>query len=333
MLQTIDVDQHLFESRTTWSEYIDPARRSDALSIADDDAGWPWLMWRGNRLSPLEVPIPERSNLIGEDRMRRLRGERAPASFEELVPDSYRLAGARLASLNAFGLDAAVLFPNYGLLWEQRLASDRAAQRANARAYNRFVADVVRRRRGQALRSGPRGVARPGLGGGGDPAGARTGRAPGHDRAGSRRRETPLAPGLRCGVGRVQRRRRCAGLSRLGLREPPAPRLADRRARGGRATLRLDLPLSGACGRPGQSDPDRGAGAVPAPACRRGRVDGELGAEFPPPHRRCIGLLHPASRRAVPQVVGPPLELFPASGPGGRSALRDAESSGPQSRR
>jgi hypothetical protein len=38
-LQTIDVDQHLFESRTTWSEYIDPARRSDALSIADDDAG------------------------------------------------------------------------------------------------------------------------------------------------------------------------------------------------------------------------------------------------------------------------------------------------------
>jgi predicted TIM-barrel fold metal-dependent hydrolase len=142
MLQTIDVDQHLFESRTTWSEYIDPARRSDALSISDDDAGWPWLTWRGNRMAPLEVPIPERSNLIGEDRMRRLRGERAPASFEELMPDSYRLAGARLASLNEFGLDAAVLFPNYGLLWERRLASDRDAQRANARAYNRFVADV-----------------------------------------------------------------------------------------------------------------------------------------------------------------------------------------------
>jgi len=140
--QTIDVDQHLFESRTTWSEYIDPAQRADALSIVDDDAGWPWLAWRGDRLTPLEVPIPERSTLIGEDRLRRLRGERATASFEELVPDSYRLAGARLASLNAFGLDAAVMFPNYGLLWEQRLAADRDAQRANARAYNRFVADV-----------------------------------------------------------------------------------------------------------------------------------------------------------------------------------------------
>jgi len=141
-LQTIDVDQHLFESRTTWSEHIEPAHGSDALSITDDEAGWPWLTWRGSRLTPLEVPIPERSTLIGQDRLRRLRGERAPASFEDLVPDSYRLAGARLQSLDEFGLDAAVLFPNYGLLWEQRLASDRAAQRANARAYNRFMADV-----------------------------------------------------------------------------------------------------------------------------------------------------------------------------------------------
>ena len=141
-LQTIDVDQHLFESRTTWSEHIDPARRPDALSIADDDAGWPWLTWRGTRLTPIEVPIPERSALIGQDRLRRLRGERAPASFEDLVPDSYRCAGARLETLDHFGVDGAVMFPNYGLLWEQRLASDRVAQRANARAYNRFVADV-----------------------------------------------------------------------------------------------------------------------------------------------------------------------------------------------
>ena len=43
-LQTIDVDQHLFESRTTWSEYIDPAhrvrralhhRRRGGLALAD----------------------------------------------------------------------------------------------------------------------------------------------------------------------------------------------------------------------------------------------------------------------------------------------------------
>jgi predicted TIM-barrel fold metal-dependent hydrolase len=141
-LQTIDVDQHLFESRTTWSDFIDPGERDDALTIADDDAGWPWLTWRGARMTPIEVPIPERSSLIGDDRLRRLRGERAAASFEDLVPETYRLAGARLAAMDEFGLDGAVLFPNYGLLWENRLASDRAAQRANARAYNRYVESV-----------------------------------------------------------------------------------------------------------------------------------------------------------------------------------------------
>ena len=57
-LQIIDVDQHQFESRTTWSDYIDPARRADALSIADDDAGWPWLAWRGDRLAPAGGPDP-----------------------------------------------------------------------------------------------------------------------------------------------------------------------------------------------------------------------------------------------------------------------------------
>jgi predicted TIM-barrel fold metal-dependent hydrolase len=141
-LHTIDVDQHLFESRHTWTEHIDPERRADALAIEDDAGGWPWLTWRGTRLTPIEVPIPERSSLIGDDRQRRLRGEHAPAAFEDLVPASYGTAGSRLASLDEFGLDAAVLFPNYGLLWEEMLSSDRGAQRANARAYNRFMAGV-----------------------------------------------------------------------------------------------------------------------------------------------------------------------------------------------
>ena len=332
-LQTIDVDQHLFESRTTWSEYIDPAQRADALSIADDDAGWPWLTWRGSRLTPLEVPIPERSALIGEDRLRRLRGERAPASFDELVPDSYRLAGARLASLDAFGLDAAVMFPNYGLLWEQRLASDRDAQRANARAYNRFVADVCGEGEDRLF-----GVAHvllhdPGLGGRGDPPGAGTGGPPGHDRPGPGGREAALARGLRSGVGCVQRRGRCTRLPRLGVREPAAPRLADRGARGRRAALRLDLLVPGAGGRPGQPDPERRARAVSPPARRGGRADGELGAELPPAHRRRVGLLHPAPRRAVPHAGGPPVELLPAPGAGGRAPLRDAEPPRPEGRR
>ena len=148
-LRTIDVDQHLFESRHSWSEHIDPAWRADALGIEDDDAGWPWLVWRGQRLSPVEVQFPGQATAIGDDRLRRARGEKAPASYEELLPPAYGTAGPRLVALGEFGLDAAVLFPNFGLLWEQMLAGDRDAQRANARAYNRFMAGVCREGQGR----------------------------------------------------------------------------------------------------------------------------------------------------------------------------------------
>jgi predicted TIM-barrel fold metal-dependent hydrolase len=138
----IDVDQHLFESRTTWLDHIDPVSRADALSIDDDEAGWPWLTWRGRQLSPIEIPFPERSAEIGQDRLLRLSGARAPFTFEDRVPPSYGAAVPRLTALDEFGLDAAVLFPNFGLLWEKMLAEDRVAQRANARAFNRFMADA-----------------------------------------------------------------------------------------------------------------------------------------------------------------------------------------------
>jgi predicted TIM-barrel fold metal-dependent hydrolase len=141
-MRTIDVDQHLFESRGTWADYIDPAHRSEALSIEDDAAGWPWLTWQGRPLGPIEIPKPEQGAALGDDRLRRLRGEPPLGSFDELVPAAYRTAADRLDRLNAFGFDAAVLFPNYGLLWEKMLVEDRAAQRANARAYNRFMADT-----------------------------------------------------------------------------------------------------------------------------------------------------------------------------------------------
>jgi predicted TIM-barrel fold metal-dependent hydrolase len=141
-MRTIDVDQHLFESRRTWADYIEPADRDNALSIEDDETGWPWLTWQGKQLSPIEVPVPEQGKAIGDDRLRRLRGDPPRGTFEELVPANYQTAAGRIGLLDQFGIDAAVLFPNYGLLWEKFLVEDRAAQRANARAYNRFTSEV-----------------------------------------------------------------------------------------------------------------------------------------------------------------------------------------------
>jgi predicted TIM-barrel fold metal-dependent hydrolase len=142
-MRTIDVDQHLFESRRTWADYIDPDYRDDALAIVDDELGWPYLVWRGRQLTNIEVPFPEDSAAIGRDHVRRTGGQRAEVTFEEQVPASYHSASARVESMDAFGIDTAVMFPNYGLLWERMLAEDRGAQRANARAFNRYMADTI----------------------------------------------------------------------------------------------------------------------------------------------------------------------------------------------
>jgi len=139
MTTTIDVDQHLFESATTWVNHIDPKYRDDALRIQADENGWPWLTWRSKPLSVVEVQHPSHPEELGANRAMRSRGERPPAPYEELLPPSYGGGTARLDSLDHFGLDATVLFPNFGLIWEEALAVDPCARRANMTAYNRWM--------------------------------------------------------------------------------------------------------------------------------------------------------------------------------------------------
>jgi predicted TIM-barrel fold metal-dependent hydrolase len=139
----LDCDSHLFETRTTWRDHIDPAFRDDALAIEDDDLGWPWLVWRGRRLYPIESQVPGRPQLIGEDRLRRERGERPLERYDDLVPATYSDPAARAAQIADFGLDGSVIFPNFGLIWEEALSIDRPAQLANLRAANRWMADAV----------------------------------------------------------------------------------------------------------------------------------------------------------------------------------------------
>jgi predicted TIM-barrel fold metal-dependent hydrolase len=139
----IDVDQHLFEDRDTWSGHIDPGHRDDALRIEDDDLGWPWLVWRSKRLYPIEVQFPGRPGEIGDNRVRMENGDPSPGRYEDIRPASYGAGAARLAALDDFGLDGCVLFPNYGLIWERALADAGDARHANMTAYNRWMAAAI----------------------------------------------------------------------------------------------------------------------------------------------------------------------------------------------
>ena len=87
--------------------------------------------------------MPGRSDQVGE-RHRRARAGLPPLErYDEALPRDYWEPAARVARLAALGVDEAVLFPNYGLLWERALQGSLPAQCANMAAWNRWCAVVA----------------------------------------------------------------------------------------------------------------------------------------------------------------------------------------------
>lgn len=149
MTTIIDSDQHLVEYRGLWEEHADPADRDDALRLADDDAGNTWIHWRDTRLGLAQVQSPGETGVLGERRQRALRGEPPEVRYDDALPRDHWDPVARRDGLGTLGLDEAILFPNYGLLWERKLASSRTAQHANMRAWNRWCGIVAAEGRGR----------------------------------------------------------------------------------------------------------------------------------------------------------------------------------------
>ncbi|MBM3673702.1 MAG: hypothetical protein FJW88_01935 [Actinobacteria bacterium] len=142
-MTVIDIDQHLVEYRGLWEDHVDPARREDAIGMVDDAAGNTWITWRGERLGLAEVQVPGDTATIGERHVRALRGEAPDRRYDDALPRDYWDPGTRRDHLRALEVDEAVLFPNYGLLWERRLSGDLPALLTNMRAWNRWCATVA----------------------------------------------------------------------------------------------------------------------------------------------------------------------------------------------
>jgi hypothetical protein len=145
----IDCDQHLFEPRTMWSDYADPLRRHLAIQMVEDGAGHTHVVWNGRRIAVAHVPVPGEADAVGRYHADVRAGVAAAASYDEILPQAYWDPGARLAVLDRIGIDATVLFPNYGLGWERVLRDDLEATRVNMGAWNRFAVDVAAAGRGR----------------------------------------------------------------------------------------------------------------------------------------------------------------------------------------
>lgn len=140
--KVIDCDQHLYETRTMWRDHIDPAHADDALAIVDDDLGYAWLCWGDRRLELADVQHPRDTQAVGRHRMRQRDSLPAEYSYDDALPSDYWEPSARMTRLDAMGLDEAVLFPNFGLLWERALSGSLPALTANMGAWNRWCGEV-----------------------------------------------------------------------------------------------------------------------------------------------------------------------------------------------
>jgi predicted TIM-barrel fold metal-dependent hydrolase len=143
MTLTLDADQHLFESRSLWRDHADPRDRDDALAIIDDDAGNAWVSWRGEHLSLAHVTTPGDPDDVGRQQARARAGLPPVVHYDDALPRDYWDPTARLTTLDRLGFDRAILFPNYGLVWEHALAEDLHATQVNLGAWNRWAADVA----------------------------------------------------------------------------------------------------------------------------------------------------------------------------------------------
>ena len=143
MPPVVDSDQHLYETRTLWADHIDPDLRGEALAIVDDELGYPWLTWRGAKLSPADVQRPGETSALGTVHERIRAGLPPETRYDDELPRDYWDAAVRAERLTAMGVDEAVVFPNFGLLWERTLDADLGALTANMTAWNRWCATVV----------------------------------------------------------------------------------------------------------------------------------------------------------------------------------------------
>jgi len=149
MSAVIDSDQHLFEYRGLWEEQIDPSRRGDAIRFVDDSLGHVRVVWRDKLLAVADVQMPGETDAIGERRRRERSGAPPLARYDEILPRDYWDPAARRDRLAALGVDEAICFPNYGLVWERTLQKDLSALLANMTAWNRWCETVVSEGRGR----------------------------------------------------------------------------------------------------------------------------------------------------------------------------------------
>jgi predicted TIM-barrel fold metal-dependent hydrolase len=135
----IDADGHVLEPPDLWERYLEPKFRDRALRIIHDADGLEELEIGGRRSPTSTKGMPSLLGVMGAPDLMSIaldpaRTYESEASYGSMDPSE------RVRLLDAEGLDAAVLYPTLGLLWEAELDDPELSQ-AYTRAYNRWICE------------------------------------------------------------------------------------------------------------------------------------------------------------------------------------------------
>ncbi|MGZ6999361.1 MAG: amidohydrolase family protein [Acidimicrobiia bacterium] len=147
-MKIIDADSHLYETRDLWVTHTEARHRDLALRITDDTAGNAWLTLDDRRIEVLGVHDPGDVSQSGVFRQRLAAGL-PPLRPYDTMPPSFFDSGARLDTLDVFGIDESIVFGNCAIMWEQALWDDTDATLVNMRAWNIRTSELVTEGRGR----------------------------------------------------------------------------------------------------------------------------------------------------------------------------------------
>jgi predicted TIM-barrel fold metal-dependent hydrolase len=134
----VDCDSHVMEPADLWERYIEPRYRERAIRVIRDPADGMEVLLIDNQ--PILRGTLGGLGGVDIDRRRLLMPGRV--SYAEGCPPASYLAEERLKLLDSWQVDACVLFPTVGILWDVK---DDGLASAYARAYNNWVNDFASR--------------------------------------------------------------------------------------------------------------------------------------------------------------------------------------------
>jgi predicted TIM-barrel fold metal-dependent hydrolase len=135
----IDADGHILEPPDLWERYLDPKFRDRALRIVRDADGLEELEIGGRRSTVTAKGMPSLLGVMGAPDLMSIARDPERTYVSEAAYGSFD-PSERLHLLDAEGLDAVVLYPTLGLLWEAELEDPELSQ-AYTRAYNRWICE------------------------------------------------------------------------------------------------------------------------------------------------------------------------------------------------